>query len=302
VALNADATVTALGETSNGGLFAGGGGNANADLNFAFNLTVDGNLTAGGLLDITSDVTAVGDADAQSDAGGLGAGATTNANARVGTAYRAAKNLEGNRVHMPDPTLVRITIDEHADLRADNVNISADINKLTADSHSDVTVGGGGGFARAFAHSKVEANSEVILKNLSEITGDETIQIEARVSDIDNKAWAEGTLYAFAGWSTGHAETTTNTETKVEGEWEAILTTAQLDVKSEQHSIDRNARGVGNGIFIGPGYDEEDEGDLNVYRNIFWESHVILLGEPNPELEIDENGEIVKLTNVEFLG
>jgi hypothetical protein len=37
-------------------------------------------------------------------------------------------------------------------------------------------------------------------------------------------------------------------------------------------------------------------------RDIFWEAHVILLGEPNPELVVDQTGKILKLTNIEFLG
>ena len=55
------------------------------------------------------------------------------------------------------------------------------------------------------------------------------------------------------------------------------------------------------GVYIGPARRGGDE-STTLTRDIFWESHVILLGEPNPELEIDADGYITKLTNVEFLG
>ncbi|MBL8482687.1 MAG: hypothetical protein JNJ60_10850, partial [Rhodocyclaceae bacterium] len=91
---------------------------------------------------------------------------------------------------------------------------------------------------------------------------------------------------------------------KIEGFWESTIKTALLNVNVINPFVASNHRATGDagGVFIGPADDQPQRHDPVLGRDIFWEAHVILLGEPNPILEIDADGYITKLSNISFLG
>ena len=66
------------------------------------------------------------------------------------------------------------------------------------------------------------------------------------------------------------------------GKDESFIETADLTVDANQNiaRYDKHAHAHG-GLFVG--HNEPADGDLNAYRRIFWETTVIMLGEPKPE-------------------
>src|SRR6185295_13675731 len=86
--------------------------------------------------------------------------------------------------------------------------------------------------------------------------------------------------------------------------WESTIRTALLNVNVIDTFVASNHRATGDagGVFIGPADDQEQRNNPVLGRDIFWEAHVILLGEPNPVLEIAADGTITKLSNIKFLG
>src|SRR5262249_15696749 len=84
---------------------------------------------------------------------------------------------------------------------------------------------------------------------------------------------------------------------KVGGENDSVIKTSDLTVDANQY-ITRfdQRRNPHGGAFVS--HDRGGATHENAKREIFWESTVIMLGEPNPELTVDENGKITKLVNV----
>src|SRR5262249_13206319 len=76
-----------------------------------------------------------------------------------------------------------------------------------------------------------------------------------------------------------------------------FIKTADLTVDANQYinqfSRERNPHG---GAFVS--HDRGGDVNRDARRQIYWESTVIMLGEPNPELTVDATGKITKLVNV----
>jgi hypothetical protein len=101
----------------------------------------------------------------------------------------------------------------------------------------------------------------------------------------------------FAGDATATSNLFVHTVAKVAGQDESFLKTADLTVDANTYHVPFEYRRETDG---GPFVDEDKEGDLtnNARRQIYWESTVIMLGEPNPTLVVDSTGKIVELVNV----
>ncbi|GGO80245.1 hypothetical protein GCM10011348_16530 [Marinobacterium nitratireducens] len=115
------------------------------------------------------------------------------------------------------------------------------------------------------------------------------------------------------------ASSTYNDLTRVSGRYGSFLKASDVFVLADSNaSVTRDADretnlpdlriciGAGDAKvcfnFLNVNGSEKGSASKTVARQIFWESHVALLGEPNPELVVDENGVITTLTNIEFLG
>ncbi len=297
VAIDLDSDVAADGESSSYGIGSGSSGNAYSYLKFGANQTIDGDLRAGNALMIQNSVDNNSDAQAEAYGGGLG----TSTNVRATATVDAASGFVG----------ARIMLEDHADLNASTITIKSDIARQRADARTNTTAGGAGGSANAYSTATIDSDNEIVLfddtsetgsqDNKASLTGNESILIRAVYSDTDNRAKAKSRLYAIGGSTRANATAEVTNDAKVEGYPEVLLKTKRLDVDTLDFDISNSRDRNPGGAYIGPARRGGDfKTDLS--RDIFWESHVILLGEPNPELLIGADGRIDRITNVDILG
>jgi len=156
----------------------------------------------------------------------------------------------------------------------------------------------GGGVTADAKDARIWSLTEVRLLDSSEITGNEVINVTAHNQDVDVKSKADSDLDSLFGTSTARSKSDLNNRTKVEGQWEALLRTAELNVSSKQNGVSSTSISIADADWFGTANDSDTTQIKNARREIFWESHVYMLGEPNPELEVDASGKIVKMTNV----
>jgi hypothetical protein len=123
--------------------------------------------------------------------------------------------------------------------------------------------------------------------------------------DVDQlqPVYAESTARCdcFAGGKNADANATASNTSLVTGVKDAFITTASLTVYAKATgSTVRNNPSTGGGFIVFGG--SGGSANNNIKRHIDWESTTILLGEPNPEIEIDATGKVVTLTNVTGIG
>ncbi|MGD8349442.1 MAG: hypothetical protein PVI79_09415, partial [Gammaproteobacteria bacterium] len=301
---NSEATGRAV--TGSAGLGAGANSTSRVFLDYDVTTEVNGDLTAGNLLTIASNGDANGDAYAKADVPiSVGAGANTYARVFIGDAL-AFNNVneldelgyQGNE----ELALTRTDIKGNADLVANQVVIGAYVDRMRGNAYAETDVLAAGADCDADAKSYITSQNEVLLRNSSAITGNEKITIDSKYLKTHNYARSDADLDAVGGSTDSDADVNLYTRAKVEGYWEAVLTTADLDVNATQENFYSDASAARSGAWVDVGGRSESDGPKDARREIFWESHVILLGEPNPELEIAEDGEIITMTNINFLG
>ena len=288
-------SVTSYAESTKGGFVAFIGGDADATLTYNVNLNVDGDLTAADQLNVVNVVSANASSDSRGYAGGLGGDGETDSFSRIGVDANNRANS-------------RITVTDNADLLANAISLKSEVLKLAAISFAQTEVDAAGGDAEADANSSIYADNRVVLSDdlltapNALLTGNESISIEALYTEVVSRATADSSLDALGGGSDANATAIMNTRAFVQGFWDVELKTAELFVNALQFNLTNDAIRRGDGAVFGGFGGSATESDFHPDRWIFWESHVFLLGEPNPELEIDENGVITRLTNIEFLG
>ena len=194
-----------------------------------------------------------------------------------------------------------IILRDDADLSGENVSLISDIHRQRSRAYTDTTAGGAGGRARAYSTSNISSGNEIVLAHDAYIDANQNILIEAKYSETNNYARSKAKLYAIGGSTTSNSNISVVNNAKIEGEWEAVLKAANVDVNALDHNFHNDRSENATGVYIGP-HHEDGTASTTRHRDFFWESHVILLGEPNPEIEIAADGSIAKLTNIEFLG
>ncbi|MEL7089840.1 MAG: hypothetical protein AAGL98_15580, partial [Planctomycetota bacterium] len=293
---NTNSVVTGLGESSGGGLFASSDSSSASNLSYGSRINSNGDLEAAGDVTVRNSANNNVTSEANSDGGGLGASTDVDAEANIGV----AQGFIG----------ADIILGTSSDIVGDRVVIVSDVVRNRADARSDTTAGGLGGSATAESRTNINNASEVIIQgggtgNGAQITGNDSILIQARFSETVNRSDADAALFAFAGSSNVRSTVDLRADTKVEGFWEAVLTTARLDVDVLVENVNHRATGNAHGIFIGPqrdGGNRIDTRTADLSRDIFWESHVILKGAADPILVVNEDRVIEQIENVDILG
>jgi hypothetical protein len=271
--------VNALAASSSGGFAGGDSTNAYAYSDYYTQVNVGGVLDSDGALIVTALTDASADAESESDFGAGFGDAGSNAVARVGRGTSATGVvIETNAVL----TGATVAITAQTNGRA-NADADADADGFGLSSHADGTASSAG------------LNS-VTLQKMAKITGTESVSITA-----DQKqtvfAKAVSRCDCFAGSKNANANASATGTSLVTGQKDAFIWTADLKVfaKATGTSVTRNAStGGGFIVFGGSG----GGATYDIKRHIDWESTVIMLGEPNPEIEIDESGKVVTLVNI----
>ncbi|MEQ1826278.1 MAG: hypothetical protein ABL921_10035, partial [Pirellula sp.] len=277
--VNSDAT------TGNGGFIGVATATADAFLEYQTQNLVNGDLTAGNALVVDAHTSGNVLADAETDTGGLGADGESFADAIVG---------DGNE----NKALTRTEIRGSADLQGNVITIAAMVDDLTVRAHAETDVTAAGADCDANAEdARITSQNEVLILNGSELIGNQSIAIDSKYLNVNLTAVSDSDLDALGGDTDSFSKTLLDTRAKVEGIFGSLLRTASLVVTAQQDSVVSQAESPRDGAVFDGG-DSDNSETKNARREIFWESLVVLLGEPNPELEVDANGAIVQLTNV----
>ncbi len=293
-----DSTVTAAALTDQAA-FLGSGSEADAEAGLIYNVTntVKGHLEARGDIVVETRTKSNVQADAEAEAFGLfGSNAEADADARIGT-----HNFGSGNAASDENAASRTIIGDGANLVASSVTVAAYVDKMRARAFAKTRATSAGGKSDAAARSYAAGIDQVQLLHGSEITGNESILVEAVTNQVSITSHADGQTNAAGGKTDVVSLAELNNRAKIEGYWEALLRSTKVDVNAVQNSPVASATSRRSGAWVDFGGTTKDD-TTNARREIYWEGHVILLGEPNPELEIDENGKIVKLTNIEFRG
>ena len=285
ISADADSNVNGRSVMGSGGLGAGADASSNVTVNYDVKTEVNGDLTAGNLLTIESRAFANGDAYSEADAAGLGAGANTVSNVTIGSGGE-------------ESAVSRTDIEANADLLGNRVVIGAYVDKLRGNAYAETDVTAVGADCDAEATSFLTGLNEVRVLDGAVITGNEKLTVESIYLKTQNYARSDSDLDAAGGDTDSDADVNVNTRAKVEGHNDALLRTAELEVNALQNNFSSDSSARRSGAWIDTGDRSESDGPKNALREIYWESHVIMLGEPNPELEVDASGKIVKMTNV----
>src|SRR5439155_21501508 len=85
---------------------------------------------------------------------------------------------------------------------------------------------------------------------------------------------------------------------RVSGISGSTIKTSDLTVAVNQKVTSFSASAPNSGGFLDFGNGGDTNYTPHLKREIFWESRVVMLGEPNPWFEVDSSGNIIKLVNV----
>src|SRR5262249_13010746 len=196
--------------------------------------------------------------------------AVVNPSSLTETEIQGTARITGNRVQVAAlvPTAYLHT---HADSEADAFGASSDANASSLLR----------GTALVVVHPRSGAAAG------EQIVGNTAVWLRSEYQNIDLRADTDADCSCFAGSTHSNSNLDANAVTKVAGENESFIKTADLTVDSNQY-INRfdHPEHAHGGAFVG--HDEDGDRHKEAKRQIYWESTVIMLGEPNPELTVDE--------------
>ncbi|WP_201742286.1 hypothetical protein [Mangrovicoccus ximenensis] len=277
--------------TNSGGLGAGVDSRARTRIGFDNAVDIDGALEAAGTLSVLGVTDVTGDVNAKATAAGLGADSDANDTDDQGVRIGVNNGFDADTI---------VTLLDNAALAGTAVIVSS-TNRIDAraDARSRATALGADSDARGDIY--VGGSAQTVLREGSSIIGDETVLLKAMYDDIDLLADPFAKTSGVGGDTDSRANIGVNTESKVIGEDESVIKTARLDVQSLIDVIRFDRDPTRDGAAFDSGNTSQG-GYATFQREIFWESTVKMLGEPNPLLIVDDTGKILQLRNIEFLG
>jgi len=293
-------TVAALSElhpkmiasSSSGGLFAGGSSGETILTDYSTTVTVRGTVTAGTTASIESHTAVYAFGQATADVGGFGVDATTRLLVAIGT---------GDGSWVPGSAAVALTqttLGTGAAVTGRSVAVGSYVDALQAAGTSRTRATAFGANSEATTAVNVSGLTRTVLAAGSSITSSVGTALNAEYRGINIDAYAKAVCHCFGGRTSPTASADINTTAQVAGMSGSTITAADLTVTVNQlvdHYLRHTDR---SGGFLDFGGSSSDGGAQNFNRYIFWESTVIMLGEPNPWLEVDSAGNITKLINV----
>ena len=258
-----------------------------ANLDYDTDTIVAGTLTAGGavVIDARTVVDGVVHADASSDS----AFGAANANESDPNGVRVGKDTGAN---------TRVTLEPSARITGDTAAVQALVESVSgvATAHTDADAGGADSDAEG--NVDVRGLTEVLLRSGSEVFGNQSVFLRAAYENVSVLGKPRATCSCGAADTDARANVNIDSTAQVTGQVNAIVKTAELDVEANQVITLYDRAPSRNGAFVDIGGNSRN-GDAQARRQIFWAAYVIMLGEPNPEVEIDATGKITKLVNAE---
>ncbi|MDQ0612685.1 hypothetical protein QF046_000326 [Microbacterium sp. W4I4] len=272
-----------LASTQQGGLVGGSFGSTDARGAYSTRTTTNGTLTAGDRLAVESHTAFSGFADSVADVGGLGASAETEANVLIGVGGDDADTLT----------------EVGGALTGRHVRIGSFVDAAKAYAHTYTYAIALGADSDASSQINIEGYTRTTLLANAAIVGHVDTAILSEWLGVDFNADAFAECDCGGGDTDSYAKIFPTLEAKVVGRHLSVITTSDLTVQVNDR-IDRMRRhaSTSGGLFDG-GNDGDAEGSNSALRReIFWETRVIMLGEPNPILQIDATGAITAIVNL----
>ncbi len=275
--------------TKAGGLGSGVDSRATTNLDYVSKADIQGTLVAGDALKVEAHTAVDGYVYAYANAKGLGA--DSDANDAGDKGIRIGKRMS--------KASTQVLIGPAANLTANTVALLAKVDKIDALAEALAKASALGADSDARASIDVAGSATVVLDTGSEITGNESVLLQAIYDHQDLYADPRAECSGLGGDTDSRANVDVETQAKVIGRNEAMIWTARLDVDAKQvvDQYDRSPSRDGAAFDSG---ENESNGDPDFRRHIYWEATVTMLGEPNPVLTIDESGKIVAKVNVEL--
>ncbi|MGA2700304.1 MAG: hypothetical protein ABSH35_04325 [Isosphaeraceae bacterium] len=278
-------------DSSGGGVvsIASAGTTANVNFNTQASVGQDAQVTALSALLVESQSNTAANVNATADGGGLGVNSNADAELYIGS-------------HADDSNVAttQTTIGTGAALMAENTTIDAVTSySLLANSNST---------AKAFAAdstatAKADANdtAHVTILTGANITGTNSVDIEARHDNLQDLATAVSNCDAAFGSATANTEvdlfgpsrydSTQPDFSQVDAAAGATIKTAALTVKALATFIEAIQDPSAGGGFI-VGHYNNTSGQVVANRTIHWNADVISLSGPSPLLIVDANGTV----------
>ena len=270
--------VTSIAASSNVGLGSGVNTHTATTLSFANTTTVDGSLTAGGTLTVAADSNTDGQASSDSNAGGLGADANSDAHVTINSSTTEV-DLQGD-----------------AQLKGTDVEVKALGDNLTANAHAHTHATALGAGSDADGETSITATALVLLEAGSSIIGDATVTIKAD-DTVNLTAVGDASCSCFGGDTNSTANITDSDVSKVDGRYGAYIKTAGFEVDADEFIPNPNwNRSTPNDGAVFDGGGTHGSSNLNAEREIFWEAHVVLAPR-SPVVIVDSSGTITALVN-----
>ncbi|NIO40352.1 MAG: hypothetical protein GTO41_09225, partial [Burkholderiales bacterium] len=274
IASRSDLRPTVIASSAQGGLGAGAISSESAKADYTTTTTINGTLDAGATLSVEARSYVDGYGRVTADVGGLGADGETDAKVYVG--YGSNISAAAAFTH--------VDIASGSALTGRNVFLNAIVEQMKVVVSTRTRATALGANSEATGRARVQGWNEVTLQRNSTIIGNVSTSITSEYQHVtvtaDASAATDARVVAYGPNSPA-----------------ALIKTSDLTVTTNQLIDDYHRNANRSGGFLDFGGSSE-QGSPNFRRRIFWEALVVMLGEPNPWLEVDSTGKIVKLINI----
>ena len=295
VSANSHLQPVTIASSGSGGLFAGGSGGTFAAADYSTNTNMDGTIVAANNAAVEAHTSIDGaTATITADVGGLGVGASTNALICIGSNSTECRNAETDH----NDGVNQVDIQGSASITGNHIAVNAVIDHLDATLSTRTHATALGASSEATGTADIAGTTQVLLESGSSFTGNVSTSFDAEYQDINLHVTADASCSCLGGETDSTATITDTSDARVSGFSGSTIKTSDLTVTTNQNVIAFSTSAPNSGGFLDFGNDGDTHSTPNLKRDIFWESRVIMLGEPDPWFEVDAAGNITKLVNV----
>jgi hypothetical protein len=283
VAANSDLTPTVIASTGSGGLFAGSDSGGAASADYTTQTTINGGITAAGAATVNARTSIDnGLVQTSNDIGGLGTITSSDAELDIGQA--TGTDL--------------VDIQGAGTINANTISVNGVVDNLQATVKSNQSTVALGAGSNASSTIKVSGEAQVRLASGSYLTGNVSVGITAGYGNVNLESDSHASCGCLGGSTNADATINDNSDAHIAGVAGSTIKTASLTVSANQVVTNFHDDASTDGGFLDFGNGGQNHPTTNLFREIYWQSTVIILPSPNPVLTIDASGKVVADVNV----
>ena len=295
VSANSHLQPVTIASSGSGGLFAGGSGGTFAAADYTTKTNMNGTIIASNNASVEAHTSIDGaTATITADVGGLGVDASTNALICIGSNSGECHNAESAH----NDGVNEVDIQGSGSVTGNQISINALIDHLdaTLSTRTHATALGAG--SEADGTIDVSGQSQVRLESSSSLTGNVLTSLDAEYQDINLHSTADASCSCLGGETDSTSTINDTADARVSGLAGSHIETSGLNVIANQDVTFFHTDCPNSGGFLDFGNGGDCNSSPGMTRSIYWESSVVLLASPNPELTVDSSGRITRLVNV----